>query len=404
MVHPLRRSARAGIVAIAIELGTAIGLKATDDNDTPDISWSQYRYVGSFLPPPAGFPDARAAYSNGAIAYHDGGLYITSHVWFPSVAKISIPNQLGDVRTHDELPYADFLIDWSDIGSPVLDQLPGTTAKEIAGLVVHQPPGYDRPVLWFTVRDTYNVSGETLPSHASVALNLDPATVTGLWSFAQGWPPSNATAGHLISVPQAWADKAGVYSLWTGLSGASGILGSSVGPVAFAISPWSTDLTDTLDSQEIMLHAPPDHEFRTWPRSADYPSGISGQASFTSGATWLERPGFRPALAFAGRRGERCYYGDPDGHCNNSRGSDGSPYHVEIMVYPEAEVFRAIAGTPAWHLRCEVTELSDIMPVGCYDRIGLAADNATGRIFVSQALGASVGGEPVPVVHVFAAR
>jgi hypothetical protein len=44
------------------------------------------------------------------------------------------------------------------------------------------------------------------------------------------------------------------------------------------------------------------------------------------------------------------------------------------------------------------------MPVGCYDRIGLAADNATGRIFVSQALGASVDGEPVPVIHVFAAQ
>ena len=374
------------------------------------ISWQDFQYEGAFLVSSANAGSSRFSYSWGNMAVDpagdngNGSLFLSGHLYDDKVAEVNIPApQILEAGTsRAQLPRTSILQQFADVTSGYFAQFQQTNGNsELSGLAILQPPGFFEKQLFWTTRIYYNVWNGNPPSHGVASANLAAPDAKGPW-LAQGG--HNMVAGFLAPVPQDFADAhLNGSSLLTGQSGVAGNVGSSFGPVAFAIKPWMEN--GAYQEANASVSSTP---LVYYPIDKPYPG--FDNASRIEGMAWVSFEG-KNALAFIGTIGTGHYwygegsdagYTDP---CSQSKGQHNSAFETRLYLYDEAELLKVTSGQiNAWDARpSEVVNLTPYLNGQCSGPHSIAYDPVKQRLFIFESKGyiAPNAYEYDPAVHSF---
>lgn len=303
---------------------------------------SDLSYAGYFDIPTGHWQDPKSErwdYSSGAIAYHDGALYVTTHV--------HAPNNAGLFAIPDSLPGTATLIQ-KGITLPRL----GTDSRMTTrGLL------YVGGSLHYTQYDRYNVAGD---DHPDVGRE-DGAS----WDVC----PNNLCAGPMARYQG---------KLLIGLTGAAGAASSNQGPSAYEVDtasglPAVTLLEHDIDHRETMSNGEPWH---------------------TSMPSW-GRAVVGDTLVVSVEEGERVFYGTGDefkaeygfSPRSKSKGYHHDRYRAMLYFYDMADLERVRAGElqpwePDPYARMPLADVPVQAVLG-----GLAHDPSGQRLLLAQRRG-----------------
>lgn len=397
-----------GALTLSLQQRQALKTSAIQGVTSELIQWKDFTYDGSFYMDSTGAGASRFNYGWGNIAVNPAGdngkgsLFMSGHIYDNLVAEASIPTpvKIDPKGSLQDLPPSKILQQFKDVTSgqlAAMQKLYGSTY--IGGLAVHKPSGFTSPQLFWTTRIYYNVSGHNPSAHGASSTNLSAPGTKGQWHVDGG---HNMMAGFLSPVPQDFADQyLGGRSLLTGQSGVAGNVGSSWGPVAFAIKPW-------LGSGE---YAAPDTNIPALPLvyyPINKPFGKFDGSSRISDMEWIST-GSKHALAFVGTIGTGHYwYGGPtDGKytdpCIQSKGQHNSEFETHLYLYSPDDLLKVAAGTvKPWEIKpYEDVNISSSLINYCAGSIGITYDPTKNRLFIMQMNGRYKDWEFAPVVHVF---
>ncbi|MFW6133265.1 MAG: hypothetical protein ACOC8F_05155 [Planctomycetota bacterium] len=324
------------------------------------IAPSDLHYVGAFRLPDG--PDEFAwGWSGQALAYradgdpdgaddgHPGSLFGTGHDWHHRVSEITIPRPVvSEDKNLDDLPTAETLQPFADIGGPLFDEM----EQARAGLAWLPPQGEQTSAKLYFCRGPHMHEAQAVPSHGWCEPDLSEPDPAGPWRIADEW--TYVTTDYLLPIPPRWAaEHTPPMRLATGRfrDGGQG----SQGPTLLAIGPWNHGNPPaagaTLDAVTLLRYSSvvdyEQHTLENYHHSDDW-----------AGAAWLTS-GDRAAVVFVGTKGKgECWYGFANGVVwpeegpwpevpdppNDQRGWWSSAFAAEMLFYDPADLAAVAAG------------------------------------------------------------
>jgi hypothetical protein len=355
---------------------------------------SDLHYVGAFrvpLDPPAGQKWAsNFAYGGTALAFNPKGnsLFLVGHDHQQLVAEVSIPKPVRS-KSMKELPVAKMLQPFADITEGMKKE------NKIGGLLV------DGDQLLWTTFMYYDASWEAKQSHGISTCNLAKPNAQGL--FALKDISVGAVAGFMCHVPPDWKDKFGV-PLLTGQAGIPIVSRTSSGPVAVGFDP--KDLGKQSAPTTVFLYYPLEHPLAP----LESKNTLWNHCGKVAGMAFVSRQG-KSSVMFFGTRGLGEYWyggGEFQGKkdpFDESKGTHAPPYAETIWFYdPNDLLLVKKKEKNPWEIKpYQVVDLPGVKPSGHGRLGGVAYDESTGRLYVSQKNVDNVTNhfEWLPIIHVY---
>lgn len=350
-------------------------------------------YQGSFrVPLPTGNSSADGLrYVGTGLAYNPArdSLFITGHDHHQLTAEITVPLPAVEQDLAD-LPRASFIRapeDATDGNLADQQDAPDVNVfSRVGGYLV------DGDQLVVSAFNYYDAANEQVRSHLSTDVNLGAA---GDMTSLSDETPARWLGGGMAHIPEQWQPAFGGDPWLTGLSGISIAGNSSVGPSAATFSPASLQGEDpaTLVLGYSLAEA----------LDGD-PAAQSDLWNLTSAPRGMVFPKDTASVLYFGLHGTGPYcYGIRD-NCGGDTFRPGpsphaDPYRTQIWAYDAADMAAVFNGErtpqslqPYLATGFDLPYFSEMPEV-----VGVAYDDATGRIFLAEAL----IDDTQPLIHVY---
>jgi hypothetical protein len=342
-------------------------------------------YLGAFRVPGGEHGTSKFDFGGTAITYNPAkdSLFVVGHDWDQAIAEIQIPSiQKGGLA---ELPTATVLQPFVKLAS----RIPKYTLEgnvKVGGLLVANNH------LIGTLYEFYDADANAKESHFTLdSLDLANAKVTGL--HIVGPQGGGFVGGYMATVPDKWRKPLGV-SYLTGQGALAIISRTSAGPGVFGFDPKT--LGDRPAPVLPLLYYPLANPLA----KEDTKNPVFNLTTEIRGVAF---PANSDSVLFFGSHGIGPYcYGtgeDCKDAVRNPKGPHAPPYVYQVWAYDAKELALVKARKKApWQVRpydvwtFDFPYREDAKHIG-----GIAYDENTGRIFVSQQL---VDADK-PVIHVF---
>jgi hypothetical protein len=389
--------------------GEPTGPCGTDPFEEVDVA-----YLGAFVAPPVTQPTT-FSYGGAAIAFDPAGdagkgsIWLTGHVYDPSLAgELTLPAPRKGA-TFGELPEATLLGDFVEVTGGLLDQIDN---PRLEGMLLS-----DRGLL-FNGFKYYNVDNAD-PAYLGLTQlgkqALDPA---GLWRIGE---LNVQKTGYLAELPSGCRAAFGGRRFAVGSVNKAGETTTSPGPhfSAFDVDDPAARADAHLAS-ETYLDFDVDNRFEfTVPGAADAGLGTSegphawNNSDSAKGMMFaVSADGKKSAVVFVtnlSTQEPHYAYGLPEEYPNSCSTAKGTHYwgmHPTLLFFDPTElasVGKNAPHAPKPYLQVDLSAyFFDDSPSRCASIGGVAADLATGRLFVVEQIW--TGSDLVPAVHVLQIR
>jgi hypothetical protein len=357
-----------------------------------DLPALNLTYVGSFRVPKGAIGASSFKFGGTALSFNPvrASLFAVGHDRQQAIAEITIPKATKSESIND-LPTAEVLQPFTRILPKLVDsKLKGNI--KIGGLAVvgNQLIG--------TVYEYYDAAGDAVESHFRLSsLDLSDSKVSG--PFQVGTLGAGLVAGYMGAIPLKWQKQLGGKYI-TGQAGIPITSRTSSGPAAFVFDPRQFLIAATPVTPLVyypLAHPLSDHRAK----SAIY--------NLTSDFNGIVFPEGGDELMFFGSHGIGEYwYGEADDHdppdiYDTYKGNHAPPYVYQAWLYNVHHLMDVKRGVKRpWNVQPSRVVSFDLPFKEEKKRIGgVAYDQATARLFISQMLVDQVGSSGYPLIHVF---
>jgi hypothetical protein len=350
-----------------------------------------FEYIGAFRVPFGTIGDSSFSYGGTALAYNPkkDTLFVVGHDHQQAVAEIDIPEPLNTIRI-ENLNTAAVVQQFTNIKSRIPRfSLEGNT--KIGGLLVVDD------ALVGSIYEYYDADANAVDSHFKLSsLDLANAKVTGL--FPVGEIGGGFVGGYMATVPEEWRGRLG-FSHLTGQAALAIIGRTSAGPAAFGFNP-----------EQLAPKAAAATPFVYYPLAKPLAKEDVQNPLFntTTEIKGIAFPDGTDSVLFFGSHGVGpWYYGtETEGQTDPARQGKGPhayPYVYQVWVYA-AEDLLAVKSQikQPWEIKPQDVWTFDLPFSELGKRIGgVAFDQRTKRLFLSQLHADAVGYDLNPIIHVF---
>jgi len=367
---------------------------------TPLVQKSDLVYVGAFRVPQGSSDTSTFNYGGTALGLGQGGqsLFMTGHDWHQRSAELSIPQIINNANITG-LATASLLQSFSDPTEGRLAQInpSDTNSKKIGGHLAYNGN------LYVTGWSYYDGAGTQSASHFRRPVDLSTrGQVVGPVRVGSQYP--GYVHGFMATIPSEWRAAFGGPAL-TGHGGASIASIQSNGPAASVFDPEKIGSGGQVAATALVGYPLAQSLAR------QYGANESGAAnpywSVTSSVDGAAFPAGTRSVLFFGRHGTGAYCygtgGASGGDCydpaDTSKGSHAYPYAYQVWAYDANDLLAVKSGSKAQYQVRPYAVWTFELPYapGTRKLGGVAYDQATGRIYLSQLCADS---NCAPVIHV----